>query len=638
MNEKVLERYAEMMIEKIKQVSADEWQKPWFTPLVGMPQNMTGRTYNNMNRLMLYMEMDRMQYKLPVFMTFGQLKNEGLMIKKGSRAFPVIFYDISVKHKVTGEKIAYPDYKGLPELQKQEYKVTPFLKYYNVFNVDQTDFQKKYPARYEGMIEKFSSPTVPEGIRGKANEYLDKTIKNQKWVCPIELRQQGRAYFSSSEDKIVLPLMEQFKDKESFYMTALHEMAHSTGHASRLNRDLLNFFGTDKYAKEEIIAEFTAAVSGRDLGIAVSPRKENAQYLKGWLSGLQKDPKYITTVLREVGKASAMIEEGVGLQVSSVQGAPQKESPRLPDEFILKSSGRETSTKGITEQVEKMGINADVFKNAFPADIPCGTMYLYVANGKVTDWEPFIHENEYNLPILGLWAAECDITSGTHPEPLVMTENEYLNSKGLSSPLSDYMSDKTRIPHGETRRRKERREREALKSRKEYDTRKEEVRQEYREKVRKGELREPTTEEIKQNRIDGWIHAANGDASLERTQSARRVLEKRGIDWREPQVENPLLLFKGGRREIEITSGKAVIRTNGNEYDATGILKFLDRAAVDVKGVTESQWKNILRGQGIALDPAKPTSLFSIQKQAAGYTMRMADIANHMSSSIQKEL
>lgn len=173
-----------------------------------------------------------------------------------------------------------------------------------------------------------------------------------------------------------------------------------------------------------------------------------------------------------------MIEEGVGLQVSSVQGTPQKENPTLPDEFILKSSGRETSTKGITEQVEKMGINADVFKNAFPADIPRGTMYLYVANGKVTNWEPFIHENGYNLPILGLWAAKRDITSGTHPEPLVMTENEYLNSKGLSSPLSDYMSDKTRIPHGETRRGKERREREALKSRKEYDTRKEEVRQE----------------------------------------------------------------------------------------------------------------------------------------------------------------
>lgn len=333
-----------------------------------------------------------------------------------------------------------------------------------------------------------------------------------------------------------------------------------------------------------------------------------------------------------------LIEEGAGLQLSSVQGAAQTENPRLPDEFILKSSDRETSIKGITEQVEKMGINADVFKNAFPTDIPCGRMYLYVANGKVTDWEPFIHENEYNLPILGLWSAERDITSGTHPEPLVMTEDEYLKSKGLSSPLSDYMSDKTRIPHGETVRGKERREKEALKYRKEYDTQKEEVRQECREKVRKGELREPTTKEIRQNRIDGLIHTANGDGSLERTQSARRVLEKRGIDWREPQVEHPLLLFKGGRREIEITSGKAVIRTNGNEYDATGILRSLEKAGVNVRDVTEGQWTSMLKGQGTCLDSGKPKSLFSIQKQASGYGMRIADIAGSISASIQKEV
>lgn len=76
MNGKVLERYAELMIDKIRQMSAGEWQKPWFTPRTGLPQNISGRPYNSMNRLMLYMEMDRMGYTLPVFMTFRQLKNE----------------------------------------------------------------------------------------------------------------------------------------------------------------------------------------------------------------------------------------------------------------------------------------------------------------------------------------------------------------------------------------------------------------------------------------------------------------------------------------------------------------------------------------------------------------------------------
>ena len=272
MNGKVLERYAELMIDKIRQMSAGEWQKPWFTPRTGLPQNISGRPYNSMNRLMLYMEMDRMGYTLPVFMTF---------------------YDITVKHKTTGEKISFDDYKSLPELQKQEYKVTPFMKHFYVFNIDQTDFKEKYPERYEDMRVRFSGPAVADNVKGNGNPWLDKMIKEQKWLCPIELKVQDRAYYSPSKDRIVLPTPGQFKDMESFQMTALHEMAHSTGHSSRLDRGLHHTFGTCGYAREEIIAEFTAAVTGRDLGIAVTPRKENAQYLKSWLSNLKEDPGYV---------------------------------------------------------------------------------------------------------------------------------------------------------------------------------------------------------------------------------------------------------------------------------------------------------------------------------------------------------
>lgn len=180
MNGKVLERYAELMIDKIRQMSAGEWQKPWFTPRTGLPQNISGRPYNSMNRLMLYMEMDRMGYTLPVFMTFRQLKDENLMVIKGSHALPVTFYDITVKHKTTGEKISFDDYKSLPELQKQEYKVTPFMKHFYVFNIDQTDFKEKYPERYEDMRVRFSGPAVVDNVKGNGNPWLDKMIKEQK--------------------------------------------------------------------------------------------------------------------------------------------------------------------------------------------------------------------------------------------------------------------------------------------------------------------------------------------------------------------------------------------------------------------------------------------------------------------------
>ena len=165
-----------------------------------------------MNRLMLYMEMDRMGYTLPVFMTFRQLKDENLMVIKGSHALPVTFYDITVKHKTTGEKISFDDYKSLPELQKQEYKVTPFMKHFYVFNIDQTDFKEKYPERYEDMRVRFSGPAVVDNVKGNGNPWLDKMIKEQKWLCPIELKVQDRAYYSPSKDRIVLPTPGQFKD------------------------------------------------------------------------------------------------------------------------------------------------------------------------------------------------------------------------------------------------------------------------------------------------------------------------------------------------------------------------------------------------------------------------------------------
>lgn len=488
MNGKVLERYAELMIDKIRQMSAGEWQKPWFTPRTGLPQNISGRPYNSMNRLMLYIEMDRMGYTLPVFMTFRQLKDENLMIIKGSHALPVTFYDITVKHKTTGEKISFDDYKSLPELQKQEYKVTPFMKHFYVFNIDQTDFKEKYPERYEDMRVRFSGPAVADNVKGNGNPWLDKMIKEQKWLCPIELKVQDKAYYSPSKDRIVLPAPGQFKDMESFQMTALHEMAHSTGHSSRLDRGLHHPFGTCGYAREEIIAEFTAAVTGRDLGIAVTPRKENAQYLKSWLANLKEDPGYVMSVLREAGKASAMIEESVEKQHTLADTSAREEdiSP-LP---IKEEGNNETVPSGILDMYDRS------FRHV---DLDTHLRSIIKAGSKVT--------------------------------------------------------------------------------------------------------------------INHYEKAAAPDKSM-----------------------TTPLLFKGGRREIEITSAGAVIRTNGNQYDATGILKGLEKAGIDVRNISGSQWESMLRGRGTVLNPAKQKMLFSIRKQPSGYGVRIADISGKISSSVQREL
>lgn len=113
-----------------------------------------------------------------------------------------------------------------------------------------------------------------------------------------------------------------------------------------------------------------------------------------------------------------------------------------------------------------------------------------------------------------------------------MTEEEYLASKGLGSPMSDYMLDKMRIPHGETARQMAKRKQEAERAMEEHAAQKEAARKEYREKIANGELREPTKEEAEQKRIDALVKTANGHDDNPSVQAARRVLDKRGIEWK----------------------------------------------------------------------------------------------------------
>lgn len=133
-SDKALQRFAELMIEKIKQVE-DNWQKPWFEIKGGgLPQNIEGRTYNGVNSFMLFLLSEKEQYSLPVYMTFMQAKDNGLNILKGEKSFPVIYWNFSIRDK-NGKKIPFDVYKNLDKNEQQEYKVTPFLKTYNVFNV-----------------------------------------------------------------------------------------------------------------------------------------------------------------------------------------------------------------------------------------------------------------------------------------------------------------------------------------------------------------------------------------------------------------------------------------------------------------------------------------------------------------------
>lgn len=311
-NEKASQAFTELMIERIKEISSD-WKKPWITNnnhFQGEPQNINGGRYNGINSLALYLLCEKYNYSIPVFMTWNQARDLDLRIEKGAKSFPVVYWGMLCVDRETGKKkIDYEDYKNLTDEEKEKWKVIPFMKPFNVFNVDQTNLKVQKPELYQSLLDKFKTNIQPvQDVNGMfAHPALDEMIKKDLWYVPIYPKNQDSAYYSPSKEVIIVPTKEQFRDGESFYATLLHEMAHSTGHSSRLNRLKPAMFGSYDYGREELVAELSAAIVSSNIGISSSIREENAQYLKSWIKTIKEKPDFLFSVLSDVNKASQMI-------------------------------------------------------------------------------------------------------------------------------------------------------------------------------------------------------------------------------------------------------------------------------------------------------------------------------------------
>ena len=228
----------------------------------------------------------------------------GAEYPQGLPVVPVYFWKICIRHKETRRKIDLEEYRQLPKEARKQYEVIPIIRYYSVFNLDQTDMQEKQPERYAALTVRAERKDYSDGM---VCEPIDRMIEQQSWLCPIELRYGDRAYYTRLHDRVVCPLKEQFPKGEAFYGTLLHEIAHSTGHAERLNRTMGSSFGDEEYAREELVAELTSALCGAMAGFATTPREENAAYLKEWLTQLRREPAYLFDILVDVNRAARMI-------------------------------------------------------------------------------------------------------------------------------------------------------------------------------------------------------------------------------------------------------------------------------------------------------------------------------------------
>ena len=252
------------------------WQKPW----TGSDEAMslvTKKTYRGINRFLLNIS----GYACPYWATIRQINKLGGKVNKGEKSTPIVFWKwLEKENAETGET----------------YEV-PLLRYYRVFNIEQTT-GIEVPAPEEAVEREFTPIETCE------------LIIRQMTNKPVIQHKAQSAWYRPSQDLINMPRPETFTSDESYFSTLFHELGHCTGHESRLNRPTLNDmapFGTTNYSKEELVAEMTASMLCGETGILNKTIDNSASYIQGWLSKLRGDSKLVVQAAAQAQKAADYI-------------------------------------------------------------------------------------------------------------------------------------------------------------------------------------------------------------------------------------------------------------------------------------------------------------------------------------------
>lgn len=435
--EEAIQRFANMMIERMTALKDQNWEKGWFngTAFNALPQNYSGRTYNASNAFLLFLQSAQNGYTMPVYMTFKQAMDQGVRINKGEEAFPVVYWDFTIRDK-EGNKISFEDYKNLSKEEQKECTRFPFLRYYPVFNVDQTNLREVLPEKYEALRQRFNIEEIKDAEGMYVHSAIDKMVAEQSWYCPIHAdRPSEGAKYSRNSDEIIVPMKAQFKihdtadeiykDGMEYYSTLLHEMTHSTGSPERLGREKGVKFGDPKYAKEELVAELTAALIGNTMGFDSRITDNSAKYVDGWISVLKEDPKFIVSVMADVNKASEMILDKV-----DVQRLALGETPYLSKNMVSIENGNSLEPEFVP--VQELAVSEP--KLEYGNKIDSETQ-------RIID-DLLSHEDTFKYQMLGRMQADCDyfLDNGNRNAKGLWAQNEFKQiamMKALHQDLSE---------------------------------------------------------------------------------------------------------------------------------------------------------------------------------------------------------
>lgn len=266
------------------------WRKPWGGCGAALSRS-TGKPYSLINQMLL-------EFRPGEYATFAQIKKEGGRVKKGAKSIPVVFWMPAQFKTVKPETPENTDGEDDEDIKTLKWQGA-ILKTYNVFNLEDC----------EGIEPKHYKPGVPVKTFdpvGAAEDVINDYLRREGVTLTEE--SGDRAFYRPSTDSVTLPKREQFHNANEFYSTAFHELGHSTGHSTRLNRLEKAVFGDKVYSREELVAEITAAISCAELGINTDRSEENsAAYLTAWAQFLKSDPRAIVVAAGKAEKAFQLI-------------------------------------------------------------------------------------------------------------------------------------------------------------------------------------------------------------------------------------------------------------------------------------------------------------------------------------------
>jgi len=281
------EEITQNVVESLEAIAKGEMEKPsWIRPWssIGAPRNaFNNRPYRGMNAWILSLKMGQMGWDDARFATYNAIKKAGGQVKKGEKSTMVVLWKFLKKtDKDTGEE-----------------KTIPFLRSFNVFNVkDQS----------EGIELK----AVKEPNKDERDAKLEEIFSDLN----AEIKTDHRAAYYPLSDHIGMPSFKSFKSAPDYYAVLSHELAHWTGHSSRLDRELIGRFGNESYAMEELIAELTSSFVCQELGIDGMTNKDSLAYLHSWIKVLKNDSRAIFTAS---SKARHAVKYLIGKHIETQQ-------------------------------------------------------------------------------------------------------------------------------------------------------------------------------------------------------------------------------------------------------------------------------------------------------------------------------